>query len=50
MHASISSYLTALSDKGRSPPIGGVTQAVATTLFAMFFLVALGKAYWHVLH
>jgi uncharacterized membrane protein len=32
------------------PPIGGITQAVATTLFALFFLVALGKAYWHVLH
>jgi hypothetical protein len=32
------------------PAIGGVTQAVATTLFALLFLFALGKAYWHVLH
>lgn len=29
--------------------IGGLTQAVATTLFALFFLFALGKAYWHVM-
>ena len=32
------------------PAIGGLTQAVATTLFALLFLFALGKAYWHVLH
>jgi hypothetical protein len=32
------------------PSIGGVTQAVATTLFALLFLFALGKAYWSVLH
>ncbi len=32
------------------PAIGGITQAVATTLFALFFLFALGKAYWYVLH
>jgi hypothetical protein len=32
------------------PSIGGVTQAVATTLFALIFLFALGKAYWSVLH
>jgi hypothetical protein len=32
------------------PSIGGVTQAAATTLFALLFLVALGKAYWHVMH
>jgi hypothetical protein len=31
------------------PAIGGVIQAVATTLFAVLFLFALGKAYWHVL-
>jgi uncharacterized membrane protein len=31
------------------PSIGGATQAAATTLFALFFLVALGKAYWHVM-
>jgi Predicted membrane protein (DUF2306) len=31
------------------PAIGGLTQAVATTLFALLFLFALGKAYWHVL-
>jgi len=30
------------------PAIGGVVQAVATTLFALLFLIALGKAYWHV--
>ena len=32
------------------PAIGGPTQAVATTLFALLFLLALGKAYWSVLH
>jgi len=32
------------------PAIGGLTQAVATTLFALLFLFALGKAYWHVRH
>ncbi len=31
------------------PSIGGLNQAVATTLFALFFLFALGKAYWHVI-
>jgi uncharacterized membrane protein len=30
------------------PAIGGVNQAAATTLFALFFLVALGKAFWHI--
>jgi uncharacterized membrane protein len=30
------------------PAIGGVNQATATTLFAMFFLFALGKAFWHI--
>jgi len=31
------------------PAIGGVVQAAATTLFGLLFLIALGKAYWHVL-
>jgi uncharacterized membrane protein len=31
------------------PSIGGVNQAAATTLFALFFLFALGKAFWHIL-
>jgi uncharacterized membrane protein len=30
------------------PAIGGVNQAAATTLFATFFLFALGKAFWHI--
>jgi uncharacterized membrane protein len=30
------------------PAIGGVNQAAATTLFAAFFLFALGKAVWHI--
>jgi uncharacterized membrane protein len=30
------------------PAIGGVNQAAATTLFASFFLFALGKAFWHI--
>jgi uncharacterized membrane protein len=30
------------------PAIGGVNQAAATTLFALFFLVALCKAFWHI--
>ena len=30
------------------PAIGGVNQAAATTLFGAFFLVALGKAVWHI--
>jgi uncharacterized membrane protein len=30
------------------PAIGGLTQAIATTLFALYFLFALGKAYWHI--
>jgi hypothetical protein len=32
------------------PAIGGLIQAAATTLFALLFLFALGKAYWSVLH
>jgi hypothetical protein len=31
------------------PAIGGITQAVATTLFALLFLFALARAYWYVL-
>jgi uncharacterized membrane protein len=31
------------------PSIGGFNQAAATILFALFFLFALGKAYWHVM-
>jgi uncharacterized membrane protein len=31
------------------PAIGGVNQAAATTLFALFFLFALGKAFRHIL-
>jgi hypothetical protein len=31
------------------PSIGGLNQAAATTLFALFFLFALGKAYRHVM-
>ncbi len=30
------------------PAIGGINQAAATTLFAAFFLFALGKAFWHI--
>ena len=30
------------------PAIGGVNQAAATTLFGSFFLLALGKAFWHI--
>jgi len=30
------------------PAIGGFNQAAATTLFAMFFLFALCKAFWHI--
>jgi hypothetical protein len=31
------------------PAIGGVNQAAATTLFALFFLFALGKVFRHIL-
>jgi len=30
------------------PAIGGVNQAAATTLFGLFFLFALAKAFWHI--
>ena len=30
------------------PAIGGINQAAATALFATFFLLALGKAFWHI--
>ena len=32
------------------PAIGGLNQAAATTFFSIFFLFALSKALWHVLH
>ena len=32
------------------PAIGGLNQAAATTFFSVFFLFALSKAFWHVLH
>ena len=32
------------------PPIGGLNEAAATTLFALIFLVSLSKAWWHILH
>jgi len=32
------------------PAIGGQNQAAATTFFSVFFLFALSKALWHVLH
>jgi uncharacterized membrane protein len=32
------------------PAIGGPNQATATTFFSIFFLFALSKAFWHVLH
>ena len=41
--------LSALVMSVGMPAIGGITQAIATTLFALLFLFALGKAYWHVL-
>ncbi len=31
------------------PAIGGKLQAVATTVFSIYFLFALGKAFWHIL-
>jgi uncharacterized membrane protein len=30
------------------PAIGGVTQATATTVFSLYFLFALCKAFWHI--
>src|SRR5262245_28808712 len=41
---------TALVMSFGMPAIGGVNQAAATTLFALFFLFALGKALRHVRH
>lgn len=41
--------LTALVMSFAMPAIGGVNQAAATTLFALLFLFALAKAYWHIL-
>lgn len=42
--------LTALVMSLFMPSIGGFNQAAATTLFSLFFLVALYKAFWHVRH
>lgn len=42
--------ITALVMSVAMPAIGGVNQAAATTLFAIFFLFALAKAYWHIIH
>jgi uncharacterized membrane protein len=41
--------VTALVMSFGMPAIGGVNQATATTFFAIFFLIALGKAYRHIL-
>ena len=40
--------VTALGMSIVMPAIGGVTQATATGLFALYFLFALGKAFWHI--
>ena len=40
--------VTALLMSVGMPAIGGVNQAVATTLFALFFLFALGNAFRHI--
>jgi uncharacterized membrane protein len=40
--------LSALVMSFGMPAIGGVNQAAATTLFALFFLFALGKAFGHI--
>lgn len=40
--------LTALAMSLAMPGIGGINQAAATTLFSLFFLFALGKAYAHI--
>ena len=40
--------ITALMMSFGMPAIGGVSQAAATTLFALFFLFALGKAFHHI--
>lgn len=41
--------ITALVMSFAMPAVGGITQAVATTLFSILFLFALGKAFWHVM-
>jgi uncharacterized membrane protein len=40
--------LTALVMSLAMPAIGGINQAVATTLFAGLFLFELGRAWWHI--
>ena len=43
-----SDWRSALVMSFEMPAITGVNQAAATTLFGAFFLVALGKAVWHI--
>jgi uncharacterized membrane protein len=40
--------ISALVMSFRMPAIGGVNQAAATTLFGLFFVFALCKAFWHI--
>ena len=40
--------VTALVMSVGMPAIGGVVQAAATTVFAIYFLFALGRAFWHI--
>ena len=42
--------ISALTMSFAMPAIGGVNQATATAFFSIFFLFALSKALWHVLH
>jgi uncharacterized membrane protein len=42
--------ITALIMSLAMPAIGGANQAAATTFFSVFFLFALSKAFWHILH
>lgn len=40
--------VTALVMSFTMPAIGGVNQAAATALFALYFLFAISKAFWHI--
>lgn len=40
--------VTALVMSFAMPAIGGVNQAAATALFALYFLFAISKAFWHI--
>jgi uncharacterized membrane protein len=42
--------ISALVMSSSMQSIGGVNQAAATILFGTFFLIALGKAFWHIRH